>query len=124
MTKDQILNDAKIKLSELVGEEVEVYFRPKKRLPVNKLKDAIAEELKTPWQTLLTRSNKRQYVLGRQLFSYLAHKDLSYGCVYIGAALGRDHTTAVHGRDTIADAISIRDKYITELVSSIRARLQ
>lgn len=65
---------------------------------------------------LKVKNRKRELVFPRQIGMYLHTKLTRYALETIGEIYNRDHTTVMHGRDTIIDFLTSRgeEKYIIQ----------
>lgn len=61
----------------------------------------------------------RQLVLARHLFCYISRVKLGHKLVYIGQFIKRDHTTVIHGIETISNLLSVNDTQCQSLFISV-----
>jgi chromosomal replication initiator protein len=67
---------------------------------------------------LIAKNRKREVVKPRQIAMYLMRSELQYSYPGIGDKLGgRDHTTAIHAYEKIANALKTDEKLNEELIS-------
>jgi len=66
------------------------------------------------YDTLTLKKRKRSMVHARQLIFYFLKKYTSYTLKNIGKFFGKDHTTVIHGIQTINDLLYVEDKEILE----------
>lgn len=72
-------------------------------------------------ENILSNNRKREIVTARHTLMYLLRKDCGMTWKGIGMYLGgRDHTTAIHGVNTLLGYIFIRDSVTIENVRNIR----
>lgn len=58
---------------------------------------------------IISLSRKSRVVRARHFFCYLGYNELGNSLMDIGAAIGnRDHTTVIHGRNSIATQLSLK----------------
>lgn len=69
---------------------------------------------------LLGPSHKPRYAWPRQLAYYVLREKYRLGVVAIGEALGRNHTTVIHGSQTVARVVAV-DAAERELVDWLMA---
>jgi hypothetical protein len=65
-----------------------------------------------------TRHRKREIVLYRQIFYYIARK-MGYGLSFTGDYLGFDHATVLHGSRTIENLLDAGDHNATKLFNTL-----
>lgn len=70
----------------------------------------ICEHFKTPLETLQVKRRTRELAFPRQviMFFLAEYTDMTYR--EIGAVFSRDHTTAIHSKDTVIDLMTTDDK--------------
>lgn len=73
---------------------------------------------------LIGRSRKMEYVLARQIATYLIRNETKAKLTDIGKELGQDHTTVVHSIKKINDFISIKDDVVIESLINIKMKLK
>jgi len=56
---------------------------------------------------LCSRSRKREYVIARHLFFYIASRHLGLPLTKIGLFTNRDHSSVIHGKDTYQDFLDM-----------------
>lgn len=67
---------------------------------------AVADHQRVPFDKLFIKSRKREYVQCRQISMYLLWKHSKLTLKEIGEYFGgRDHSTAIHGKDVIVDEL-------------------
>lgn len=59
------------------------------------------------WSDLVGPSHKPVYAWPRQLAYYVLREKYRLGVVAIGEALNRDHSTVIHGSQTVAKVIRV-----------------
>lgn len=71
---------------------------------------------------LNVKCKKRELVFPRQIIMYFLteYTDLTYK--QIGGLFGRDHTTAIHSKDTIKDLMSTDDK-VRERIEDLKKQI-
>ena len=71
---------------------------------------------------MLSKSRTKEVVRARQVAMYLAREETEASLPQIGVALGRNHSTILHGYNKIANEIPLDDALRHEL-SAIRRQL-
>lgn len=73
-------------------------------------------------EILMGRCRKRKYVEARQMYFILAHEQLKVSMHKIATYIGYDHSSVVHGRDSINNLIElyedVRENYKTLLIKT------
>ena len=88
----------------------------KEVLTTDSIIDAVCNFYKIQRSDLLGKKKTKEVVEPRQICAYLMTELLSIPLVTIGQALGgRDHTTAIHARDKIAELIKENTRVNTEI---------
>lgn len=81
----------------------------------------VAEYFGIDSEKLIGDCRKKELVMPRQICMYLMRKELNASYPNIGHELGgRDHTTAIHGFNKIAELINTDEKVKSDIVSIIR----
>jgi chromosomal replication initiator protein len=86
------------------------------------IQEEVAGQFKLPMTKLLGRGRYRRVCRPRQIAMYLACEMTGQSLPQIGRSFGRDHTTVLHARRTIANLIE-RDAYWADQVDQARARV-
>lgn len=83
--------------------------------------NSVSESLGVSVDDMQSKSRRRQFVIARQLFCYIARIDYHFTLKEIGDMIGgRDHTTSIHSIKMISDLVSIKDNGILECINFIR----
>ncbi len=69
---------------------------------------------------IISKSRKKEYVLVRHLFCYFAVVRAGFATTETGYFLNRDHSTVIHGRDSINDYL-FYDKQVKRIVEEIES---
>lgn len=70
----------------------------------------VCSALDTPIENVLSKSRKRAFAWPRHIFCYVAFFYTGHSITEISKIVGgRDHTTAIHSRNTVADYINKND---------------
>ncbi|MBM4402306.1 MAG: chromosomal replication initiator protein DnaA [Candidatus Cloacimonetes bacterium] len=105
----------------LVGEKKIV--RQKKLTP-ELLLNLVTETFATSIKDLCGRRRKKEIVIPRQVAMFLLRDEIGLNFSDIGEILGgRDHTTVMHGCDTIKEKLNSGDSYLRTSVRTIRREL-
>lgn len=105
----------------LVGEKKIV--RQKKLTP-ELLLNLITEIFETSIKDLCGRRRKKEIVIPRQVAMFLLRNEIGLNFSDIGEILGgRDHTTVMHGCDSIKEKLDSGDSYLRSSVRTIRREL-
>lgn len=101
-----------------------ISVNPKKGgLTAKRLLNAVAEFFDITIDDLIGNSRKRELVVPRQITMWLMREEMSASYPNIGQELGgRDHTTAMHACNKIAECMA-KDEKIKNDVASLRQRL-
>jgi chromosomal replication initiator protein len=96
---------------------------PKKRIPPQDVLEAVGKYYDIKPSTLKGPKRDRPVARPRQVFMYLCRTELGMTLDDVGGALGgRDHTTIMHGVDTITKELSTNSR-LREDVEGIKRRL-
>jgi hypothetical protein len=96
-----------------------------RRIPVRSVMRATTDYLGMSFQHVISDSRIQSLVRARQIGMYLAYHLACSSYPAIGRALGgRDHTTILHGKRTIAQLLDAGDVEVTAAVKAITARLE
>jgi len=70
-------------------------------------------------QELKAKNRKKEIVMARHWFSFIAFKTLKYSQMKVASYLGFDRTSLIHGRDTFMDIYSTDEKYRFEFLNFV-----
>jgi chromosomal replication initiator protein len=76
--------------------------------------DAVCEVCNTSMAVLKKRNRKRELVMARHFICYFLRKETGLSLKSIGNLFGHDHTTVIHGVNTITNLLCVEDPYIME----------
>ena len=98
-------------------------------LNMNRLRtilEATQEASGATMEELLSSSRKRNLVRFRQIFCYIAAKDLSCNAsqTTIGDMINRDRTTFLHAVQTIADLLATQDEFTIDSFHAVKEVLK
>lgn len=71
----------------------------------------ISEKVEIPVDILKMKTRKREIVEARQFYFKEAKKQTNHSLAKIGAFVGKDHATVIHGIKTVNDVREVREKY-------------
>jgi len=101
-----------------------------KFLTLQMLEDVINASLKKRYGeregeniTISSRSRKREVILHRQLFAYIA-RALKYHFAVIGKKIGFDHASMIHARKAMEFLLSISDTLAKEIYAEVYKELE
>ncbi|MDR3558854.1 MAG: chromosomal replication initiator protein DnaA [Candidatus Pacebacteria bacterium] len=95
----------------------------RKGITHNHILKAVSDFYEINPQDLIAKNRKREVVRPRQIAMYLMRSELQYSYPGIGEKLGkRDHTTAIHAYEKIANALKSDEKLIEE-INNLRDQL-
>jgi len=84
----------------------------------------VCDVTSTDKNVILSKTRKREAVLVRQFIMYFASTKLDVSLASIGNHLGgRDHSTVIHGRDTIQDLYDTKDVSVVKFYDEIKKRI-
>ena len=110
-------------ISVAVVEEALAYLAPAQgKLTLETILNSAADFFSLPVAELIGRNRSAKIALPRQIVMYVMREELGASLPQIGHALGRDHTTVMHGIDRIVTEMN-RDPNLAQTVSSLRNRL-
>lgn len=96
---------------------------PKKFLSPKKVLRAVAEFYEIEERDLMHRSRKKDYVRPRQIAMYILREELKISFPSIGERFGgRDHTTAIHSCEKIAEELKTNPE-LEEEIRTIKDRI-
>lgn len=96
---------------------------PNKFVTVKKIIRAVSEFYDIEEKELITRSRKKDVVKPRQIAMYLMRQELKNSFPFIGEKFGgRDHTTAIHSCEKIAEELKKRPE-LEEEIRMIKDRI-
>ncbi len=105
----------------LIGEKKII---KQKKLTPELLLNLITETFETSIRDLCGRRRKREIVIPRQVAMFLLRDEIGLNFADIGEILGgRDHTTVMHGCDTIKAKLDTGDTYLRSSIRTIRREL-
>jgi hypothetical protein len=88
------------------------------------LLEAICSHCKISVAEVESKSRLREIVFARHLYFFLATHLTSHSLVDIGKHIGgRDHTTVIHGRNTVISFLQIKDSKYFEAVNTLAPHL-
>jgi chromosomal replication initiation ATPase DnaA len=97
---------------------------PKGTHTMDSIIEAICDHYKITKSRMIGKSRKRELVIARHLFFYFSRTILRKTLFDIGLfAGGRDHTTVLHGCQTISDLIKTDDKVVMPSMQRIQIKL-
>ena len=96
-----------------------------KNRPIEKefIIEVICEVCNTNMEMLKKRNRKRELVMARHFICYFLRKRTSLSLKSIGNLFGQDHTTVMHGIDTIRNLLCIEDPSVMEGFRLIKLHL-
>lgn len=128
MTTEMILKRAERMITRLEGREMVLTCKPKKRSTLDDLIQIVSEETGLTWSEIKSQGfrlrTSHSHVTARHLIFFFACRELNLKVTFLAQLVGQDHTTVIHGRDTISKFLSIGDTYVTELHDRVAYRLQ
>lgn len=95
---------------------------PKNRVNFDMIVEAVAERLQLNSDVIFSRSRVRDVAEARMMIMYLAQKLLGLSTASIGRKLGRQHTTVIHGIQTVEERLK-KDNEFTSLAEAIEKSL-
>jgi len=73
---------------------------------------------------LVSKLRRREVVMLRQIIMHIGYYKMNFTLKTIGIHLGgRDHSTAVHGKDTISNLLDAKDPVVTKWYEEVRKRV-
>lgn len=110
-------------VSVAVVEDALAYLAPAQgKLTLEMVLRAAADFFGVPLAELIGRSRSAKIALPRHVVMYVMREEVGASLQQIGLALGRDHTTVMHGIERIAIEMD-RDPDLVQSVSALRQRL-
>lgn len=101
------------------------HVKPKDSGNLDSLIRIVCEETGIEIGQIRTKTRKREIVIARQLLVYYARMWFGLSYAELGGLIGgRDHTTAIHSRQSIQDLLDTKDEGICYLVSRITKRIE
>lgn len=94
------------------------------KVDIKDLMKIVCDVVGVPIYKLSTKSRKRELVVARHLISYFGVSVTTQTLSSIGAQMNKDHTTIIHGRETIKDLLEIGDEVVCSAVAQINRKLQ
>lgn len=71
----------------------------------------VSEKVEIPVEILKMKTRKREIVEARQFFFVEAKEQTKESLARIGAFVGKDHATVVHGIKTVNNTVEVKEKY-------------
>lgn len=90
-------------------------------LDFEEIVDVILEETETNRKDVFRKCRKKNIAISRQLMCYYAFFLTNLSLPLIGQLLDRDHSTVVHGRDTIIDLNEVQDDEVSFYVKHLNS---
>jgi chromosomal replication initiation ATPase DnaA len=94
------------------------------KIDIKDLMNIVCDVIGVPIKSLSSKSRKRELVVARHLISYFGVSVSAQTLTSIGAQMNKDHTTIIHGRETIKDLLEVGDEVVCTAVAQINKRLQ
>jgi hypothetical protein len=119
---NEIVTRAEKELSQLANFDVRLHVYtsdPMHSDVAEKIKEAIEIVCNISFETVKGLSRKREIVLARHLYCYFMATRSKLSLDDIGLSINRDHTTVIHGRESIKDKISCNDSIVLPAVNSV-----
>lgn len=116
-----LIKSVEKQLSEIVGEEVRVYYvRVKRRLTLDDVLNEVLGVVNLARPDVRSKSRRREYVLARQLFYYYAIRMTQCSLRTIAEYVRRsDHSTVIHGIKTVQNLVATNNQGITNYFSDL-----
>jgi len=93
-------------------------------ISLEEMAEVICHVTQVPFQSLKSKNRKRPIVLGRHLLCYHGRQTCRVTYREIGDFIGgRDHTTAIHGEQTIKDLMATNDADVIRAMTKINVYL-
>ncbi len=85
--------------------------------------EAVCEVCNTSMDELKRRNRKRELVMARHFICYFLRKETGLSLKSIGNLFGHDHTTVIHGVNTITNLLCVKDPGVMEYFRLIRKKV-
>tara|TARA_B110000467_G_C18320080_1_gene484509 strand:- start:2032 stop:2403 length:372 start_codon:yes stop_codon:yes gene_type:complete len=66
---------------------------------------------------------KREIVMFRKIYCYLGYH-AKYTCDHVGQHVNRDHSSVIHGKNSVEDMLHIKDKAYVEAMQKVTKIIQ
>lgn len=123
----EILSQCSKEISELLGKPITIVMfgdQAQKKIPYEKIVEAVCETTEIPYKKALKKNRKRDFVITRQLIAFYArhygalkHSEISRALRY------KDHTTSLTSIRKISELMEARDNRICTAMASINHQL-
>lgn len=100
------------------GIAIEKFPKKLPTIPLEWMLEKVCEMMHEDILSVRSRSRQREYVVCRQIYYFIARKYSNKSLSEIGATLGYDHATVLHGSRTVIN-LSQTDRKFKEQVTSI-----
>lgn len=99
----------------VLGKIIEIYNVWDNPMTLEELAKQVSNLTQIPLDLMKAKTRKREIVVARQIYFYISRKMIAvkpnWSLKKIGSTMGgRDHSTVLHGSDTIQDLISTKNK--------------
>lgn len=116
-------------LREVMGNKRVVLMAFKKapqedKVDIKDLIKIVCDVVGVPKKEIDGKRRKREYVVARQLIAYFGMSVSAQTLSSIGAWINKDHTTVIHGRDTIKDLLEVGDEVICTAVAQVNKKIE
>lgn len=125
---EKIISEAEKNIYSVTGQKVrlqQVEESPKLTLTWDILAGIIVKITEISYERITSKTRKREVVIARHLLFYYAGTRAKMIYRIIGEKTGqRDHTSVIHGRDSIKDHIDTKDHIVMPLIRAIEEELK
>ena len=104
------INSIGAKIELLYAEKWGLEIRFEKNITIESILDEVIRKENISLQSLKSKSRKREIVMARQLYSYLAKANTSLSLAKIGSYINKDHSTILYNIKVVKYVRELQDK--------------
>lgn len=118
------VSEVSIELNRLIG----IMLMPNEK--INKeiltkahVREMVCDYFNLPWDKISGKKRNREYAAARFTYMWVCRTVLGASLTSIGNDLDRDHTSVIHGLQSVRNLMDTKDELMTNAINNIRERI-